>query len=232
MIRSQADIEAGLAALASTDPRLRPVIERAGPVPLRRIEPGLAGLARIVTGQQVSRASADAIFGRFRTALDPGSPEAILAADDALWRQVGMSRGKQRTLVAAAAAVQSGALPLGQIDAAAPDTAIAAMVAVPGIGIWTAECFLLFAAGHPDIFPSGDLALQVGVGHAVGHPARPTARHVAEIAREWSPHRSVAARLIWAYYAAVTRRDAVLANEPDPPVGEAAAAAASPPGTE
>ena len=81
-----------------------------------------------------------------------------------------------------------------------------------GIGPWTAECYLLFCAGHPDVFPSGDLALQVALVHAFGHETRPSARHAAALALPWAPWRSVAARLFWAYYAAITRREAAPAS--------------------
>lgn len=108
--------------------------------------------------------------------------------------------------------MHGGALDFARLDAAPAAAAIAELVAVSGIGPWTAECYLLFCAGHPDIFPSGDLALQVALAHAFGHDIRSSARQSAELALPWAPWRSVAARLFWAYYAAITRREATPAG--------------------
>ncbi|WP_206453029.1 DNA-3-methyladenine glycosylase family protein [Aurantimonas marina] len=208
MIRTQADIAAALDALRLADGRLHRVIDAAGEVPLRRSAGGLQGLAGIIVAQQVSKASADAIFSRFTREVETDDAAAILAAPDEAFRRAGLSRPKQRTMLAVAQAVQDGELDFTRVEAASADDAIAELVAVRGIGIWTAECYLLFCAGHPDIFPAGDLALQAALGHAFDHEARPAAAAVALIAERWSPHRSVAARLFWSYYAAVTRRDA------------------------
>lgn len=228
-ISTDDDVEMGLEALVALDPRLRLVAERAGPLPLRRLTGGLAGLVGIVIGQQVSRASADAIRDRLRREIDPGDARALAAADDEALRRAGLSRPKQRTMRALAAATLDGRLDFARLERLCAEDAIAELVAVPGIGPWTAECYLLFCAGHPDVFPAGDLALQVAVGHAfadldtpaggqhrVGSgtrsmsvPTRSGAKAVAVLARSWSPHRAVAARLFWAYYAAIKRREAV-----------------------
>ncbi|MEX6505953.1 DNA-3-methyladenine glycosylase [Jiella sp. M17.18] len=228
-IRSEADVAAALAALRDIDPRLHPVIEAAGSVPLRRSAGGLPGLLGIVTAQQVSRASAAAIFARFSAALDLADADAILAADDALYRAVGLSRPKQRTIHALAEAVRDGRLDFSRIEAAPADDAIAELVAVHGIGLWTAECYLLFCAGHPDVFPAGDLALQVAVAHTLGFEARPAPKRLADLAEAWAPHRSVAARLFWAYYAAVTRRDAAPVTRPIAADASDLSTASSPP---
>ena len=230
-IRTDDDVNAGLEALVALDPRLVLVAERAGPLPLRRLAGGLAGLVGIVIGQQVSRASADAIRGRLHRELDPGDAQALAVASDEAFRRAGLSRPKQRTMRALAEAILDGRLDFARLERLRAEDAIAELVAVPGIGPWTAQCYLLFCAGHPDVFPAGDLALQIAVGHAfadsepmVGGPcrpasaadpgivpgaARPSAKTVAAMAEAWSPHRAVAARLFWAYYAAITRRDAV-----------------------
>ncbi|NDV87393.1 DNA-3-methyladenine glycosylase 2 family protein [Aurantimonas aggregata] len=215
-ISTDADVAAGLAALRGADPRLDAVIERAGNVPLRRREGGLSGLVAIIVGQQVSRASADAILARLAVEIAVHSAPAILAASDEAFRRAGMSRPKQQTLLAVARAIEDGSLDFARLEAAPAEAAIAELVAVRGIGPWTAECYLLFCSGHPDVFPAGDLALQVAIGQAYGLASRPSARDVAALAAAWSPHRSVAARLFWSYYAAVTRRDAV-------PIADAAA---------
>ena len=158
-IASLDDISEGLDALCAIDPRLDGVRALAGEVPLRLSEPGFVSLASIIVSQQVSRASADAIFGRLTRLVDPLTPQALLARGEEVFREAGLSRPKQRTLLAVAQAVRDG-LDLHHLcglDAAGGDRA---MTAVPGIGPWTAEVYLLFAAGHPDIFPARDVALQ------------------------------------------------------------------------
>ena len=207
MIETQDDIERGLAALARLDPRLVPVIAAAGPVPLRRRAPGFAGLAEIVTAQQVSKASATAIFARLEAAVAPLDAATFARATDETLRAVGLSAGKVRTLRGLAAAVREG-LDLPALALAPPGEAEATLVALHGIGPWTAEAFLLFCAGHEDVFPAGDLALQVAAGDVAGLGARPDERETRAIAARWSPHRSVAARLMWVHYGRLTGRDA------------------------
>lgn len=214
MIRTEADIAAALDALRLADERLHRVIETAGAVPLRRSVGGLRGLAGIIVAQQVSKASADAIFARFTQEIDIDDAAAILDAPEEAFRRAGLSRPKQRTMLAVAQAIREDELDFARVEAASPDDAIAELVAIRGIGVWTAECYLLFCAGHPDIFPAGDLALQAALGYAFEHETRPAAAAVAVIAERWSPHRSVAARLFWSYYAAVARRDAAPAPAP------------------
>ena len=193
------DISAGLDALCILDPRLARVREAAGEVPLRRSEPGFTSLASIIVSQQVSRASADAIFGRLSRLVDPLTPDAVLVAGEAVFREAGLSRPKQRTLLALAEAARDG-LDLDHLCSLEAEEAIRRLTAVPGIGPWTAEVYLLFAAGHPDIFPARDVALQAAVGHALGLHPRPPERALIEIAESWAPWRGVAARLFWAYY--------------------------------
>ena len=193
------DIAAGLDALCVIDPRLDKVRAAAGEVPLRRSEPGFRSLISIVISQQVSRASADAIFGRLERLADPLTPETLLAAGDSLFRDAGLSRPKQRAVLAVSEAVGNG-LDLSKLCDLDAEAAISAMTAVSGIGPWTAQVYLLFAAGHPDIFPAGDVALQSAVGHALGLAPRPGVKALMKIAESWSPWRGVASRLFWAYY--------------------------------
>jgi DNA-3-methyladenine glycosylase II len=193
------DIRTALAALCRADPRLERVRALAGEVPLRRAAPGFVSLASIVVSQQVSRASADAIFGRLTRLVDPLTPDALLAADDSLFRQAGLSGAKQRALLAVAAAVRDG-LDLDHLCGLEAAEAIGVMTAVPGIGPWTAECYLLFSAGHPDVFPARDVALQTAVGHALGIEPRPGEKALVKIAESWAPFRGAASRLFWAYY--------------------------------
>ncbi|MHA6645062.1 DNA-3-methyladenine glycosylase family protein [Mesorhizobium sp. A623] len=202
------DIGNGLDALCLLDPRLKAVRDKAGEVPLRLSKPGFHSLASIVISQQVSRASADAIFGRLTRLVDPLTPLAILASGEAVFREAGLSRPKQRGLVAVAQAVADG-LDLNHLCSLDAEEAMALLVAVPGIGPWTAEVYLLFAAGHPDIFPARDVALQTAVGHALGVAPRPPEKALITIAESWSPWRGVAARLFWAYYRELKGREAV-----------------------
>ena len=190
------------------DGRLAPVIERAGALPLRAGDPGLPGLAATLMGQQVSRASAMAITGRLAGMVDLNDAPSILGLDDAGFRTAGLSRAKERALLAIASAVITGTLDFDRVAASDSAAAIAELTSVPGIGPWTAECYLLFCLGRDDVFPAGDLALQVAVAHAFGMDERPRDKPLRAMAEFWSPHRSVAARLFWGYYAAVTRRDA------------------------
>jgi len=199
-IETEADISRGLDALVLLDRRLGPVRAIAGHVPLRRSPSGFAILASIVVSQQVSRASADAIFGRLSRLVNPLTPERFLAGGEGVMVEAGLSRAKQKTLTLLSAAVIEGRLDLEGLDALPPDAAIAALTAIPGIGPWTAQVYLLVAAGHPDIFPAGDVALQTAVGHALGFETRPNANHLFLMAESWAPLRSVAARLFWAYY--------------------------------
>ena len=210
IIETDADILEGLAHLKKRDRKLAPVIERVGTVPLRRHKPGFAGLCDIVISQQLSVASANAIMTRTVSGIGELVPAAILAADDPALRACGLSGPKMRTLRAVADAAHSGALPIASLHTMPVDEAVALMTAVKGIGPWTAEIYLMFSAAHPDIFPAGDLALQVGVQWAFGLDARPAIKDVRETASAWSPYRSTAALLFWRYYRAVRNREGLL----------------------
>ena len=199
-IESDADIVEGLEHLIRADKRLNTVIEAAGPVPLRRRQAGFDGLCEIVVAQQLSKASADAIFGRLAAALDPFDANVLCDTTDADLKDCGLSRPKIRTLRAIAEAVQSEALHIDTLCDMAPDEAKTELTAIHGIGPWTAEVFLMFCVGHADIFPAGDLALQIAVADAFDMGDRPKPKALYEIAETWAPWRSVAARLFWAYY--------------------------------
>jgi DNA-3-methyladenine glycosylase II len=205
-IDTDADIVEGLEALAKGDPRLVPVIEASGPVPLRRSEAGFPGLAKIIVAQQISKAAAESIWTRFADRLESVCAPAVMAASEDDLRTCGLSRPKVRTLRAIAGACDGG-FDLDALALLPAGDAIKAMTQLHGIGPWTAEVYLLFCLGHADIFPAGDLALMVAVGDALSHDERPDEKTVRAIAQDWSPWRGVAARLFWSYYAA-TRRDA------------------------
>lgn len=208
-IDNESDVALGLDALLRIDPRLRDIAEMAGPLPLRRLPPGFESLVSIIIGQQVSTASAAAIGKRFRSLLDPLTARAVLDAGEAVFREAGLSRPKQAALLAAAEQVEAGALDLYGLCDVPRDEAISQLTAVRGIGPWTAEVYLLFCAGHPDMFPSRDVALQSAVGDAFALAARPDEKALAAMAESWAPWRGVAARLFWAYYRATRGRDAI-----------------------
>jgi len=202
------DIAEGVAALLRLDPRLGPVIERAGEIPLRRAAPGFASLAGIIIGQQVSRASADAMSARLAVLIDPLDPISVLEGGEDALRAAGLSRAKQATLLAIARAMTEDGLDLDHIATLGTAEAIARLTALHGVGPWTAQVYLLFSAGHPDIFPARDVALQSAVGHAFSITPRPGEKALSQLAESWAPWRGVAARLFWAYYRNMRGRDA------------------------
>jgi 3-methyladenine DNA glycosylase/8-oxoguanine DNA glycosylase len=199
-----------LGHLTSRDPRLLPLLETVGTV-LPRVNPhGFAGMAKVICGQQISVQSAAAIWGRFSVIPGALDPAGYLDLSEEVVRASGFSRGKFLTLRAVAEAVAAGDLDLGHIDGLPAEEAIARLVALRGIGPWTAEVYLLFCAGHPDIFPAGDLALLKAAQHGLGLDARPTIKEMVGIAANWSPHRSAAALLFWRYFAALKQRESSL----------------------
>lgn len=202
------DIAEGLLALAKADKRMARAIALSGPVPLRRKPPGYAALAEIILSQMVSKASANALQRKLVLAAGDISPAAILALSPEALREAGLSRAKAETLVRVGHAVLAGELDLEHLCKLEGLAAISAMTSIKGIGPWTAEVYLLFCAGHPDVFPAGDVALQSAAAEILGLEVRPQPRALYRLAEEWSPWRGVAARLLWAYYAAVMRRDA------------------------
>lgn len=204
-IETNDDIALALEELLRSDPRLVPVAEAAGPLPLRRVAPGFASLVAIVVSQQISRASAAAIMARLQ-ATARLEPAPLLALTDDDWRAVGMSRPKQRTLIALSAGADG--LGLEAMAELPPEEALARLTALHGIGPWTAEVYLLFAEGHADVFPAGDVALQGAAAQAFAMDRRPDARELRALAESWAPWRGVAARLLWAYWAAMRGRDA------------------------
>jgi DNA-3-methyladenine glycosylase II len=207
-IDTDADIAAGLAALTAVDPRLVRLAEIAGPLPLRRRPGGFAGLASIIVSQQLSTASAAAIWRRLSAAFDPLDHEAVRRARTAKLKRVGLSAPKIRTLKAIAQAVHSGAIDFAALDKMTAEAAHAMLTATHGIGPWTADIYLLFCVGHADAWPAGDLALQEAARIGFALSARPRAQEMIALAEPWRPWRGVAARLLWTYYRAVKGRDA------------------------
>jgi DNA-3-methyladenine glycosylase II len=201
IIRKDDDIQTGLAHLLGLDPRLIQIAEEAGPLPLRLCEPGFAGMAHIIVSQMVSRASAEAIWRRMLPADGLLTAESYVMLHPQAWREFGLSGAKAATLSGIAAAVASGHLDLTALSLKPPQEALAELTSLKGVGPWTAEVYLMFCGGHADVFPSGDVALQNAVAAAFGLAERPSAKALSSLAEMWSPWRSVAARLFWAYYA-------------------------------
>ena len=207
-IRSNVDIADAIERLLVIEPAFRLVADAAGPVPLRKLPTGYEGLAGIVVSQLVSRAAADAIWGRLGLLLGAVTPAAVLGSSVEDLRSVGLSGAKESTLRILAEACANG-LDLDRTATLPADEAIREMTALKGIGLWSAEVYLLFAAGHPDIFPSGDVALRTAAGEAFGLGERPADRTLRKMALGWQPERSIAARLLWAYYGRRHKRDAI-----------------------
>ncbi|BAT58020.1 DNA-3-methyladenine glycosylase [Variibacter gotjawalensis] len=209
LIHSEADLQTGLAVLLANDPRLAGVVEVAGAIPLRRREGGIEGLLRIVMGQQVSTASAEAIWLRLRAAYEPFDHTKLLRARVDKLQRVGLSGAKIKTLRAVARAVADGVIDFERLASIPADEAHAIMTSVHGIGPWTTDLYLLTCLGHGDAWPAGDLALQEAARLAFDLPARPTAKDFTAMAEIWRPWRAVAARLLWSYYRVVKKREPV-----------------------
>ena len=192
-----------LAALAARDPDIARELARIGPPPDRRRPPGFAALLRIILGQQVSVQAAAAMWRRLEELLGDGAvaPEALASRADAELRACGFSRQKIIYARALAEALASGALDLARVGRLRDDAAIAALTTVKGIGVWSAEIYLLFALGRGDAFPAGDLALRVGYQRLKGLAEAPGTAALREMTVPWRPYRGAAAHLLWHSYA-------------------------------
>lgn len=206
-LHSQSDLAEAMTRLVAADPRLALVLDKAGQPDLRRGEPGFAGLARIICGQQLSTSSARAIWGRLQGAFDPFHPEALRRARADKLGRLGLSAAKIKSIKAIAHSLERGELDLDAVAQSEADAAHQALIALHGIGPWTADIYLLFCLGHADAWPAGDLALQESARIAFALKARPTHKEMIALAEIWRPYRGVAAHLLWAYYHVVKRRD-------------------------
>ena len=204
IIETTADVEEGADYLAGICQRMAHARELTGPLPLRRKPEGFAQLLSAIVSQQVSTASAAAIWARMEAA-ELTDPAQVLAASDDDLRAVGLSRQKMR---------YSRALADKNIDYSALKDAsdadiITPLIDVPGIGTWTAEIYAMFSLGRADVFAHGDLALQEAAKTLYDLSDRPKEREMREIAEAWSPWRSVAARILWAYYRVDKQREGI-----------------------
>jgi DNA-3-methyladenine glycosylase II len=209
-IHTEADLDAGIAALVKADPRWAPIFERTGRPPLRRREGGFAGLAQIIVSQQVSVASAAAIHGRLVAIGDPFDHTSILRARKGRLLRVGLSNAKVKTLKEIAKAIEAKHIDLNALADIPADEAHDKLTALHGIGPWTADVYLLACIGHADAWPAGDIALQEAARLAFNLPSRPTTKAMAPLAEGWRPWRAVAARLLWSYYRVAKSREGVL----------------------
>jgi DNA-3-methyladenine glycosylase II len=206
-LETQADVDAGVRALIAQDPRLEKVAAIAGGTLLRRRAGGFAGLASIIVAQQLSVASAAAIWGRLSAAFDPLDPDKIRRARASTLARLGLSGAKIRTFKAITAAIHREGLDLDALAELPADEAHRTLTAIHGIGPWTADIYLLFCLGHPDAWPAGDLAVQEAMRLAFSLKTRPSARDMGPLAERWRPLRGVAACLLWSYYRAIKKRD-------------------------
>jgi DNA-3-methyladenine glycosylase II len=209
IIVSEADIKDGVRALRRKCDVMRRVHDVTGHPPLRLRPAGFEGLARVIVGQQLSVASATAIWERTVLACQPLEPATLIRLTDKKLAAAGLSRPKIRTLRAIAEAC-AGGLDLAQLEHAAHEEVHARLTAISGIGPWTADVYIMFCLGRADGWAPGDLALQIAAQRALELDERPDQDQMLALAERWRPWRSVAARLLWAYYAALkAKRTAV-----------------------
>ena len=215
-LNTQSDLETAIHALVKRDPRLKPVFEIAGMPALRRREPGFAGLAHIVCGQQLSTASAEAIWARISAAFDPFHHDSLRKARAGRLGRLGLSAAKIKTLKSLAREIAAERLNLDVLANEDADAAHNTLTALHGIGPWTADVYLLFCLGHGDAWPAGDLAVQEAIRIGLGLMTRPSEKQMAPLAEPWRPMRGVAAHLWWSYYRVIKQREGVIANGKKP----------------
>src|SRR5579864_8223475 len=211
-LNSQADLEEAIRVLLKQDPRLEPVFKLAGMPALRRREPGFVGLAHIVCGQQLSTASAAAIWARLTAAFDPLDHDKLRTARADRLGKLGLSAAKIKTLKNLAREIATERINLDMLANEDADAAHNTLTSLHGIGPWTADVYLLFCLGHGDAWPAGDLAVQEAVKIGLGLKMRPTAKQMAPLAEPWRPMRGAAAHLWWAYYRAIKKREGIMAG--------------------
>ena len=209
-LNTQADLDRAVIALVKQDPRLEPILDLTGMPALRRREPGFAGLAAIVCGQQLSVKSAAAIWGRLAAAFDPLHHDAVKRARADRLGRLGLSAAKIKTLKNLARELAAERLNLDVLAEEDADAAHHALTALHGIGPWTADVYLLFCLGHGDAWPAGDLAVQEAVKIGLGLKTRPTPKQMAPLAEPWRPLRGAAAHLWWSFYRAMKKREGVI----------------------
>ena len=204
IIETDACVAEGVEWLRRADPRFAPALDACCPLPLRRKPDGFDQLLSAIVSQQVSVASAAAIWGRLQAA-GMVTPEAIRATDEEGLRALGLSRQK----AGYACALAEAGIDFDALRDTPTDAVIATLTAVKGIGVWTAEIYAMFSLGRADVFAHGDLALQEAARVLLDLPERPREKQMRQIAEDWSPWRSVAARALWAYYRVAKDREGI-----------------------
>jgi len=200
MVRTTESIRAAVEALASRESAFAGVLERHGHPEPRSSPPGATTLLRTIVGQQVSVAAARSMWSKVEAAFgSPPALEKLLVATDEDLRAAGISRQKAGYIRSLAQLVTSGELDLDRLPAD-DEEAIAHLTKIKGIGRWSAEIYLLFAEGRPDVWPAGDLAVQIEIGRLFGLPEKPSEKKVRELAEGWRPYRGAAAILAWHSY--------------------------------
>ena len=212
-LNTQGDLDDAINALVNLDTRLAPVLAVAGMPALRRRDPGFAGLAAIVCGQQLSTKAAAAIWGRVNAAFDPFHHDALKSARSDRLGRLGLSAAKIKSLKFIARELCAERLNLDVLAEEDADAAHATLTKLHGIGPWTADIYLLFCLGHGDAWPAGDLAIQEAMRIGLTLKARPTVKEMLPLAEPWRPLRGAAAHLWWAYYHAVKKREGILPDE-------------------
>ena len=200
VIETDADIATGVEFLVAREPCFAKVITVHGLPSARRVENNMASLLKIVTEQLISLKAADAIWRRIETRLHPFEPQEILKFSVEELQGLGLTRAKARSFQAIAMAIHSGELDFDSLHEVPDQDVLAKLLALPGIGPWTAEIYLLTALGRADACPSGDLALQMAAQDLFAMNCRPSPKAFLERAENWKPWRSVAARLLWSHY--------------------------------
>ena len=193
-------LRTGLDAIAEREPAFARALSLAGYPEPRIRERGYRTLLRTIVGQQVSVAAAASVWRKLEAELgEDMAPDALLAAEFDALRACGLSRQKQGYARSLCELVAGGELDLENLPTD-DEEAIAELVRIKGIGRWSAEIYLLFAEGRPDIWPAGDLAVQAGIGKILALPERPSEKQARALAEPWSPHRGAAAILTWHCY--------------------------------
>ncbi len=190
-------------ALAAMDPALTPVNAETPVFAWRTRDGGYTGLLEILVAQQVSTAAANAIWGRFVAGVGEVTPKRVLATSEDELRSFGLSRPKVRYFRAIAEAAVDGRIDFAGLGALDDDAALAALLALTGVGRWTAEIYLMFSEHRLDFFPGADIALQEAIRWADGAQIRPDTAAANARAERWSPYRSCAAHMLWRWYRAV-----------------------------
>ena len=187
-------------SLAKADADLARILQAYGPPPLWARDPGFATLVRIILEQQVSLASADAMYARLSEKIEPLAPAAILAAGGSCLRALGVTRQKAGYFINLSKAIENGELELEQLEKDDDEVVIRKLTHIKGIGPWTAKVYLLMALRRPDVWPLGDIALASAFARLKGWQNRPMQAELSEIAKAWRPHRATAARMLWHFY--------------------------------